>query len=90
MLLNNNVSAAVEEQEPTNAEEESTQETAAVPDVLPAQEEDPITEGEKLNDTEIAANGRETKTGDLDIESMLAAIHHDNSPTNTGTPQSLV
>lgn len=41
----------------------------------------------KLNDVEMA---RESKSEDLDIESMLAAIHNDNSSPNTGNVQNLV
>lgn len=96
MLLNNNLSAdgaAGEEQESQNpGEEDSAQENITLQDETMPQQEEPLQEMtgnvEKSSDVE-SANGRENKTSDLDIESMLAAIHHDNS-TNNGNAQNLV
>lgn len=39
---------------------------------------------------DMAIGGEDNKTGDLDIESMLAAIHHDTSHTDVGDEHNVI
>lgn len=39
---------------------------------------------------DMAIGGEDNKTGDLDIESMLAAIHHDTSHTDVGDAHNVI
>jgi len=94
MLLNDNLPSTKEtvreEKESQEiGDENNFHETAVLEDGMPPQDE-PIAENSgKADDVEIK-NEPENKSGDLDIESMLAAIHHDNSSPNTGNTQNLV
>lgn len=66
------------------AEVEEDEEDTAVPEQEEADQETPDSVEKEVNEDANVEN----KTGDLDIESMLAAIHNDNPPTNSGDSQS--
>lgn len=91
MLLNDNVPAT----EPVPSENNEQAEEA---EQVPEQGEEPMqvdqensTNVQKGVDEEIAAiGGEENKSGDLDIESMLAAIHNDAPSTVDGETQNIV
>lgn len=70
-------------QEETPEEEEDEIDTA-IPEQEEADQETPDSVEKEVD--EDSANV-ENKTGDLDIESMLAAIHNDNPPSNSGDTQ---
>jgi len=65
-------------------EEEEDEEDTAVPEQEEADHQETPDSVQKEIDEDNA--NVENKTGDLDIESMLAAIHNDN-PTNSGDTQ---
>lgn len=86
-LLNDNVpvdgSAACEQEEPPNTEGEgATQEQSM-------QIDQEISENVESKVEDMAIGSEENKTEDLDIESMLAAIHNDTPTADGGNTQNI-
>lgn len=89
MLLNDNVqaegTAVTEQQEAQNTGEGVSEEADSM------QVNQSISGNvEKGVEEDMAMGGEENKTGDLDIESMLAAIHNDTPPTVDADSQNIV
>lgn len=81
--------AALEEAAAGEAEQ-AQEETAQTQEEEPMQVDQEILDNVEKGVEDIAGGGEENKTGDLDIESMLAAIHNDNPPPNDGDTQNMV
>lgn len=73
---------------PDQKQEADTEQQAEAVATTSAQENDQgISDNvEKGGEEEMAVDNDENKAGDLDIESMLAAIHNDNAPDSSVAP----
>lgn len=93
MMLNDNLPAAAteatgEQEELHNMDEGNGTQDAQDPPTLQGEEPMEVsneTDVEKEVDGKITNGSEENKAGDLDIESMLAAIHHDDPATSEDT-----
>lgn len=83
MLLNDDVPAEGSQQKTQNAEGHVSSQDDAM-------QIDHETNIEKGAEEDMAIGGEISKSGDLDIESMLAAIHHDASPSDVRDAHNIV
>lgn len=104
MLLNNHVedkeTAEIEDSQNTKESksmpdqappEESELEPSASAQEISGQETDQdVSDSIVKQENEDKVGAEENKSGDLDIESMLAAIHNDNPPPDSSEPQNSV
>lgn len=98
MMLNDNLSAEATEATAEQEDLHNIGEENGIQDDPMTSQEEPMevsneTNVEKEVDEKTTNGSEENKSGDLDIESMLAAIHHDdhheNPSTNSEDPENI-